>query len=130
MLTALAASAGSFGDAIRGSFATDLATGAVASASATRGPAFAPAKVLDGNRREVPVAEGEAIVDAAIRAGLDLPFACKGGMCATCRARIVEGAAVMDVNYSLELWEVKSGFVLTCQAHPTTPRIVVDYDHV
>lgn len=86
--------------------------------------------ILDGNRREVPVAEGEAIVDAAIRAGLDLPFACKGGMCATCRARIVEGAAVMDVNYSLEPWEVKSGFVLTCQAHPTTPRIVVDYDHV
>ncbi len=86
--------------------------------------------VLDGNRREVPVAAGEAIVDAAIRAGIDLPFACKGGMCATCRARIVEGAAVMDVNYSLEPWEVKAGYVLTCQAHPTTPRIVVDYDHV
>lgn len=86
--------------------------------------------VLDGNRREVPVAAGEAIVDAAIRAGIDLPFACKGGMCATCRARIVEGAAVMDVNYSLEPWEVQAGYVLTCQAHPTTPRIVVDYDHV
>lgn len=86
--------------------------------------------VLDGNRREVPVAAGEAIVDAAIRAGLDLPFACKGGMCATCRAKIVEGAATMDVNYSLEPWELKAGFVLTCQAHPTTPRIVVDYDQV
>ena len=86
--------------------------------------------IIDGNHREVPVAAGEAIVDAAIRAGLDLPFACKGGMCATCRARVVEGAAVMDVNYSLEPWEVKAGFVLTCQAHPTTPRIVVDYDHV
>lgn len=86
--------------------------------------------VLDGNRREVPVAAGEAIVDAAIRAGLDLPFACKGGMCATCRARVVEGAVTMDVNYSLEPWELQAGFVLTCQAHPTTPRVVVDYDQV
>lgn len=86
--------------------------------------------ILDGKRREVPVAEGEAIVDAAIRGGVDLPFACKGGMCATCRAKIVEGAATMDVNYSLEPWELNAGFVLTCQAHPTTPRIVVDYDQV
>lgn len=86
--------------------------------------------ILDGKRREVPVADGEAIVDAAIRGGVDLPFACKGGMCATCRAKIVEGAATMDVNYSLEPWELKAGFVLTCQAHPTTPRIVVDYDQV
>jgi len=93
-------------------------------------PAHRAVLVLDGNRREVPVAAGEAIVDAAIRSGIDLPFACKGGMCATCRARIVEGAAVMDVNYSLEPWELEAGFVLTCQARPTTPRIVVDYDHV
>jgi ring-1,2-phenylacetyl-CoA epoxidase subunit PaaE len=86
--------------------------------------------VLDGKRREVPVAEGEAIVDAALRAGIDLPFSCKGGMCATCRARVVEGSATMDVNYSLEPWELQAGFVLTCQAHPTTPTIVVDYDQV
>ena len=76
------------------------------------------------------MADGEAIVDAAIRGGVDLPFACKGGMCATCRAKIVEGAATMDVNYSLEPWELNAGYVLTCQAHPTTPRIVVDYDQV
>jgi ring-1,2-phenylacetyl-CoA epoxidase subunit PaaE len=86
--------------------------------------------ILDGKRREVPVAAGEAIVDAALRAGVDLPFSCKGGMCATCRARVVEGAATMDVNYSLEPWELQAGFVLTCQAHPTTPAIVVDYDQV
>lgn len=86
--------------------------------------------ILDGKRREVPVADGEAIVDAAIRGGVDLPFACKGGMCATCRAKVVEGAATMDVNYSLEPWELNAGYVLTCQAHPTTPRIVVDYDQV
>ena len=75
--------------------------------------------IIDGKRREVPVAEGEAILDAALRAGIDLPFACKGGMCSTCRAKLVEGEAPMEVNYSLEPWELKAGFVLTCQARPT-----------
>jgi ring-1,2-phenylacetyl-CoA epoxidase subunit PaaE len=86
--------------------------------------------VIDGKRREVPVAEGEAILDAALRAGMDLPFACKGGMCSTCRAKLVEGEARMEVNYSLEPWELKAGFILTCQARPVTDRVVVDYDHV
>ena len=72
--------------------------------------------IIDGKRREVPVAEDEAILDAALRAGMDLPFACKGGMCSTCRAKLVEGEAPMDVNYSLEPWELKAGFILTCQA--------------
>jgi len=58
-----------------------------------------------------------------------LPFACKGGMCSTCRAKLVEGAAQMEVNYSLEPWELEKGFILTCQARPTTDRVVVDYDH-
>jgi ring-1,2-phenylacetyl-CoA epoxidase subunit PaaE len=91
--------------------------------------AFA-ALIIDGKRREVPVAEGEAILDAALRAGVDLPFACKGGMCSTCRARLIDGEALMDVNYSLEPWELAKGFVLTCQAKPVTDRVVVDYDHV
>jgi ring-1,2-phenylacetyl-CoA epoxidase subunit PaaE len=86
--------------------------------------------IIDGKRREVPVAEGEAILDAASRAGVDLPFACKGGMCSTCRAKLVEGSAQMEVNYSLEPWELEAGFILTCQARPTSERIVVDYDHV
>lgn len=86
--------------------------------------------IIDGKRRDVPVAEDEAILDAALRAGLDLPFACKGGMCSTCRAKLVEGEAPMDINYSLEPWELKAGFVLTCQAKPSTERVVVDYDHV
>jgi ring-1,2-phenylacetyl-CoA epoxidase subunit PaaE len=98
-------------------------------------PASAPAKafaslVIDGKRRDVPVAEGESILDAALRAGVDLPFACKGGMCSTCRARLVEGEARMEVNYSLEPWELEKGFILTCQARPVTKRVVVDYDHV
>jgi ring-1,2-phenylacetyl-CoA epoxidase subunit PaaE len=98
-------------------------------------PASTPPKamaalIIDGKRREVPVAEGEAILDAALRAGLDLPFACKGGMCSTCRARLVEGSAEMELNYSLEPWELKAGFVLTCQAKPTTDKVVVDYDQM
>src|SRR6266516_3257785 len=86
--------------------------------------------IIDGKRREVPVAEAESILDAALRAGMDLPFACKGGMCSTCRAKLVEGDARMEVNYSLEPWELKAGFILTCQARPTSDRVVVDYDHV
>jgi len=86
--------------------------------------------IIDGKRREVPVAEGEAILDAALRAGMDLPFACKGGMCSTCRAKLVEGEAQMEVNYSLEPWELKAGFILTCQARPRSDKVVVDYDHV
>jgi ring-1,2-phenylacetyl-CoA epoxidase subunit PaaE len=98
-------------------------------------PQDAPARhhatvIVDGKRREVPVAEGEAILDAALRAGMDLPFACKGGMCSTCRAKIVEGTTKMDVNYSLEPWELAAGFVLTCQAHPTSARELVDFDQV
>jgi ring-1,2-phenylacetyl-CoA epoxidase subunit PaaE len=95
----------------------------------------APAKaiaslVVDGKRREVPVAEGESILDAALRAGMDLPFACKGGMCSTCRAKLVEGDAQMEVNYSLEPWELKAGFILTCQARPVSEKVMIDYDHV
>jgi len=86
--------------------------------------------IIDGKRRDVPVAEGEAILDAALRSGVDLPFACKGGMCSTCRAKLVEGKAEMDINYSLEPWELEAGFVLTCQAKPVSERVVVDYDHV
>ena len=79
---------------------------------------------------EVPVADGEAILDAALRAGMDLPFACKGGMCSTCRAKLVEGEAPMELNYSLEPWELEAGFILTCQAHPTSAKVVVDYDQM
>jgi ring-1,2-phenylacetyl-CoA epoxidase subunit PaaE len=93
-------------------------------------PAHIAALIVDGKRREVPVAAGEAVLDAALRAGLDLPFACKGGMCSTCRAKVTEGSVRMEVNYSLEPWELQAGFVLTCQAHPTTPRVVIDFDQV
>ncbi len=92
-------------------------------------PAFARARIIhDGKTTEVPIAEGEAVLEAALRAGLDLPWSCRGGMCCTCRARLVEGSAEMRQNFSLEPWEMEAGFVLTCQAVPTCERLVVDYD--
>ncbi|MCL2427812.1 MAG: phenylacetate-CoA oxygenase/reductase subunit PaaK [Alphaproteobacteria bacterium] len=98
-------------------------------ASPAAPPHALAAIVRDGARVEIPVLEGEAVLDAALRAGIDLPYACKGGMCCSCRARLVEGRAEMDVNYSLEPWEIEAGFVLTCQARPSSARLVVDYDH-
>ncbi len=86
--------------------------------------------ISEGARFEFPVAEGEAIIDAAIRAGRSLPYSCKGGMCCTCRAKLVEGKVEMAVNYSLEPWETEAGYVLTCQSHPVTEQVVIDYDQV
>jgi ring-1,2-phenylacetyl-CoA epoxidase subunit PaaE len=84
--------------------------------------------VLDGDEVEITVTKSDNILDAALDAGLDAPYACTGGSCCTCRAKITEGKAVMDVNYALTDQEVEDGYVLTCQAHPTTTRVVVDYD--
>ena len=71
---------------------------------------------------------GDAVLDAALRLGADLPFACKGGVCATCRAKLEEGEVEMDTNYALEPEEIKNGFILTCQSHPRSDRVVIDYD--
>jgi ring-1,2-phenylacetyl-CoA epoxidase subunit PaaE len=72
--------------------------------------------------------QGISLLDAAQQNGVDIPFSCKGGMCCTCRAHVTEGAASMTVNYALEPGEVEMGYVLTCQAHPTTDSVVVDFD--
>ncbi len=71
---------------------------------------------------------GANILDAALANGADLPFACKGGVCCTCRAKITKGEVKMTVNYALEKQEIADGFVLSCQAHPTTPEVVIDFD--
>lgn len=86
--------------------------------------------LLNGVRTEIPIAGGETILDAGLRAGLDMPYSCHGGMCCTCRARLLEGDIEMEVNYSLAPWEIAAGYVLTCQSHPRTERVAVDYDHV
>jgi ring-1,2-phenylacetyl-CoA epoxidase subunit PaaE len=72
--------------------------------------------------------DGSSVLDAALMEGVDLPFACKGGVCCTCRARLVEGQVEMEVNYALEADELAAGFILTCQSHPRTDRVIVDYD--
>lgn len=72
--------------------------------------------------------EGASILDAALYEGVDLPFACKGGVCCTCRARLTEGQVEMDLNYALEADELAAGFILTCQSHPRSPKVIVDYD--
>ncbi len=84
---------------------------------------------LDGKSIVFPLAyEGDNVLDAALKKGVDLPFACKGGVCCTCRAKLVSGEVDMEVNYALEQEEVDAGFILTCQAHPRTEKIVVDFD--
>lgn len=85
--------------------------------------------IMDGDSLELAMgSEGETILDAAFKAGGDLPFACKGGVCCTCKAKILEGTAKMDINYALEPDEVEAGYILTCQAHPTSEKLVVSFD--
>ncbi len=85
--------------------------------------------VMDGRRRRFGMArEGEAILDAAERAGLDLPFSCRAGVCSTCRARLVSGSAEMEHNAALEDWEVEAGYILCCQARPTSASLEISYD--
>jgi ring-1,2-phenylacetyl-CoA epoxidase subunit PaaE len=85
--------------------------------------------ILDGLSMEFDMKSSQTnILDAALANGADLPYACKGGVCATCRAKIDEGEVEMDVNYSLEPDELERGFVLTCQSHPKTKNVVVNFD--
>lgn len=85
--------------------------------------------IMDGKSRELRVPyEGAAILDAGLQGGANLPYACKGGVCCTCRARVMEGSVSMDKNYTLEQWEMDKGFVLTCQSHPTSAQVVISFD--
>ncbi len=85
--------------------------------------------LVDGVRREIEFHRGaHSILDAGRAAGIDLPFSCKGGMCSTCRARLLEGEVKMAKNYALEPHEVAAGYVLTCQAYPLTERVLLSFD--
>lgn len=85
---------------------------------------------LDGLQGKVssPTHARESILNAALRVRPDVPFACAGGVCGTCRAKVVSGTVEMDENYALEPEEIERGYVLTCQSHPTSPEVTVDYD--
>jgi ring-1,2-phenylacetyl-CoA epoxidase subunit PaaE len=85
--------------------------------------------ILDGRSSTFSVdPDGERILDAALRVRSDAPYACKGGVCGTCRARLVSGSVEMDQHFALEQREIDAGFVLACQSHPTTPAVVLDFD--
>lgn len=85
---------------------------------------------LDGREFSfmLPMNSELTVLEAALQQGSDLPYACKGGMCCTCKARLLEGEVDMDVNYALDHEEVERGYILTCQSHPKTEKIVVDFD--
>jgi len=84
--------------------------------------------LLDGKLHDVPAREGEFLLDAALNAGLDLPYSCKGGVCCTCRCKVDSGQVSMDKNFTLEADEVAKGFVLSCQARATTAEVTLNYD--
>ena len=84
--------------------------------------------VLDGRRRRIEVEPGGLIIEAAHDQGIEIPHSCRGGMCCTCRCKVVEGEVAMDVNYSLEPWELEAGYVLACQSRPLTAKVTLDFD--
>jgi ring-1,2-phenylacetyl-CoA epoxidase subunit PaaE len=85
--------------------------------------------VMDGRRRRFAMPRaGEVILDAALAAGLDLPFSCRAGVCSTCRAKLLAGSAEMENNVALEDWEVEAGYILCCQARPTSAALEISYD--
>jgi ring-1,2-phenylacetyl-CoA epoxidase subunit PaaE len=85
--------------------------------------------MLDGKLHELALGADEHVLDAALEAGLDLPFSCKAGVCSTCRCKLTAGSVVMDKNFTLEPDEVAQGYVLSCQARATSAQVAVDFDH-
>ena len=77
---------------------------------------------------DIPFHSDDTVLDAAAKQGADLPYSCKGGVCCTCKARLLEGEVTMDVHWGLEPEEVEEGYILTCQAHPVSEKVVIDFD--
>ena len=93
------------------------------------GDAATVSVIADGIERELRVRfNGDSVLDVVLASGIDVPYACKAGVCCTCRAQVLEGEVRMDANYTLEQHEVDRGFVLTCQAHPVTDRVRLSFD--
>ena len=84
--------------------------------------------VLDGKKHQMQMSATDKILDVALSAGLDLPYSCKGGVCCTCRAKVMQGSVEMEKNFTLEKWEAEQGFVLSCQAKPTSKEVVMSFD--
>ncbi len=101
---------------------------AVANAKPPAGGQVALTVVLDGKSHELRMNPDENVLDVAMAAGLDLPFSCKGGVCATCRCKVMSGSVSMDKNFGLEQWETEKGFVLSCQSRPTSDAVTMSFD--
>jgi ring-1,2-phenylacetyl-CoA epoxidase subunit PaaE len=100
-----------------------------ARAQAFKGQVSSVSILADGREYAFELnSDGENILDAGLRNGVDLPFSCKGGVCATCKARLLEGKVDMDLNQALRPEEIDKGYILTCQSHPVSKKIVVDFD--
>ena len=84
--------------------------------------------VLDGKKHQMQMSDTDKVLDIALAAGLDLPYSCKGGVCCTCRAKVMQGSVIMEKNFTLEKWEAEQGFVLSCQAKPTSKEVVMSFD--
>jgi ring-1,2-phenylacetyl-CoA epoxidase subunit PaaE len=106
--------------------------GAAPAAPAAAAPAAGTAEVtilMDGRRRSFTMSQDdETVLEAAARAGIELPFSCRAGVCSTCRTKVVRGAVEMAQNYALEEWELEQGYVLACQSRVKTPTLELDYD--
>jgi ring-1,2-phenylacetyl-CoA epoxidase subunit PaaE len=85
--------------------------------------------VLDGTARSFTMDKNQTVLEAALENAIDAPFACKAGVCSTCRCKVIEGEVEMVANHALEDYEVQQGYVLSCQSFPVSDRVVVDYDH-
>ena len=109
--------------------ATPPAPAAPTAPSTHRARAPRSRSLLDGRRSTVRLpADGVPVLDAALQVRADAPFSCRGGVCGTCRAKVLEGSVRMDHTYALEPDEIARGYVLTCQSHPTSDRVVLDFD--
>ena len=101
---------------------------AVSAVQPAAGPATQVTILVDGRASSFEMRPDERVLDAALKVRSELPYSCKGGVCSTCRAKVVEGEVRMAANWALEPDEVAAGYVLTCQSSPTTERLVIDYD--
>ncbi len=113
-------------------FASNKPTKARAKSATANGGAEAKVEatvIIDGLSRNIEMNKGDmSILDAGLDQGLDLPYACKGGVCSTCKCKVIEGDVDMDTNFALEDYEVEAGYVLSCQSYPVSDKVVVDYD--
>ncbi|MFE9395492.1 2Fe-2S iron-sulfur cluster-binding protein [Streptomyces flavidovirens] len=109
-------------------FHVDDGTGTVTSSPVTAATRSTLTATLDGRSGNWPVLDGESLLETVLRSRADAPYACKGGVCGTCRAFLVSGEVRMDRNYALEPEETEAGYVLACQSHPATPEVELDFD--